>query len=149
MTEEESRKQISIPKFGEPEKDWRQDRPNALTNTFGVVNDLGQSIPGVHVKFSVFHSPRLGNEKFVFSLMRVESHIQHRVYQQEINRRRGIKPGDHAYSHEHYGDDKSGRYPATADWANTDFRTAVNRFNNICSLTLTEELPDPEGFNLR
>jgi len=147
MTEGDGRELASIPKWGEPASEWRQDRPNTLTNTFGVLNEQGQTMPGLHVEFEVFVSPRLGQVKYVLSLMRISFGRPERAYQLEVNCRQGLKSTDHAFSHEHYGDD--GRYKADSSWANASLEVAVNRFLDICKLTLTEELPDYQGFQLK
>jgi hypothetical protein len=147
MTEDEGRVLAARPKLGEPAPEWTQQRPNTLTNSFGVVDEIGKTIRGLHVEFDVFISPRLGQTKYVFSLMRVEFGRCDRAYQLEINGRAGLRPTDHAFSHEHYG--QYGRLVADNSWANASFDEAVQRFCAQCNLTLTGELPDFHGFELK
>jgi hypothetical protein len=146
MDESEGRKLAGIPKCGEPRDQWAQERPNTLTNTFGVTDELGQTIKGLHAEFEVFISPRLGLARFVFSLKRFELGRIERAYQLHINCRQGIRATDHGYSHEHYG---VPRFNADASWANASFEDAVKMFCTRTNLTLTGVMPDYLGFALK
>jgi hypothetical protein len=145
MNEIEAREIAKISKWGEPRGQWSQERPNTLTNTFGVVNADGQTHKGLHAEFEVFISPRLGQTRFVFSLKRFDLGSVERAYQLDINHRIGIKKNDHHYSHEHYGEP---RHAADESWATLNFKNAVERFCKNTNLTLTEEMPDYQGFDL-
>lgn len=146
MDEHEARSLLDVPKWGEPEAEWRQDRPNTMTNSFGVVDNLGQSIPGLVAEFSVFRSPKLGIGKYVFTLKKTQFRKWERVYQLEITHQKGLSPRDHGYSHEHFGETRNIADPS---WADCSYAEAVDRFMRICSLKLTGELPDPEGIKLK
>ena len=146
MNEKEGKELAAIPKWGEPRSQWAQDRPNTFTNAFGVVNKDGQSIKGLQVELEVFVSPRLGISKFVFSLKQFELGRPERAYQLHINGRKGVLPREHAYCHEHYGEP---RFQANASWAGASFEDAVKRFCANTTLTLTDEMPDYQGFNLK
>lgn len=146
MDEPEGRKLAAIPKWGEPREQWSQDRPNVLTNAFGVVDENGRTIKGLQVELEVFISPRLGQKKCVFSLMRFEFGCTERAYQLEINLRSGLRRVDHAYSHEHYGEPS---YKADESWATESFEDAIKRFCTNASVTFTTELPHYEGFILK
>jgi hypothetical protein len=146
MTEIEGRELAAIPKWGEPRSEWSQDRPNSLTNTFGVVNKDQQRIKGLQADFAVFISPRLGQVRYVFSLKQYENGSTQRAYQQEVNRRKGLKPIDHAYSHEHYGE---ARFTADHEWSDLSFDDAILRFCDKTNLTLTDSMPHYEGFELK
>jgi len=149
MNETDGKALASLSKWGEPQSQWSQDRPNTFTNVFGVVDDQGKTIAGAHVELVVFVSPYLGQVKYVFSLMKVEHGIPSRAYQLEINGRKGLKPTDHAYSHEHYGGERAGRKPADVSWANLSFDGAVELFCERCHLTLTEKLSHYSGLTLK
>ena len=146
MTEDDGRELAALPKWGEPNSDWSQDRPNTLTNGFGVLDVDGKTIKGLHVEFEVFTSPTLGLTKFVFSLMRYELGRVERAFQLEINGRPGLRRTDHNYSHEHYGEAK---FKADESWAGAGFVDAVKRLCDAVNLTLTVEMPDYESFKLR
>ena len=143
MNEREGRELAGIPKIGDPREQWVQPRPNVLRNEFGVMYENGQTIKGVFAEFEVFVSPGLGNVKYVFSLKRF--HIG-RAYQLEINTRKSLRPTDHAYSHEHYGEVK---YVAKPTWANCSFQEAVKRFCENSNLKLSVELPEYQDFKLK
>ena len=147
MQEEEARLLAALPKWGEPCIDWVQDRPNAVTNEFGVTDAEGRAIKSVQVEFSVFVSPRLGFEKFDFTLWRVERGLRERAYQLTINRRAGLTRQDHQYSHEHYG--QNVRVNASGEWAQAPFDYAVQIFCEKTSLTLMLELPSYQEFRLK
>lgn len=149
MNESEGRELAKLPKWGEPKEQWAQDRPNTFTNSFGVVDADGKQIKGVHVDLAVFISPRRGQPKFVFTLHKVEHGQPERAYQIEINAREGLRPTDHAYSHEHYGGDKAGRRAADQAWAFCGFERAVTLFCERCNLTLTGPLPHYEALSLK
>lgn len=146
MNEAEGRELAALPKWGEPRSQWAQERPNTFTNAFGVVDENGQSIKGLHVDLEVFISPRLGISKFVFSLKQFSLGRPERAYQLHINGRKGVLPGDHAYSHEHYGEP---RFNADTTWGNSSFADAVKRFCLNANLTLTDDLPDYQDFDLK
>jgi hypothetical protein len=146
MIENEGRRIAGIPKWGEPRDQWSQDRPNTLTNAFGLVNAEGQTIKGLLAEFEIFVSPRLGQTKYVFSLKQFELGRVARVYQQEVNFRRGIHPSDHGYSHEHYGEP---RFKADASWACARFEDAVLRFCDKANVSFTAEMPHYQGFVLK
>lgn len=146
MAEVEGRETAGMPKWGEPRPQWAQDRPNWLTNVFGVLNEDQQTIKGLQADFAVFVSPRLKQPRYVFSLMQYELGLTQRAYQQEINPRKGLKPSDHAYSHEHYGE---ARFNADPEWSDLSFDAAVMRFCSKTNLVLTELLPDYESFELK
>lgn len=146
MNEKEGREIAATPKWGEPRSDWSQDRPNVLTNAFGLVNKEQQRLKGLQADFDVFISPRLGQVRYVFSLKQYEQGLIQRAYQQEINLRKGLKPSDHAYSHEHYGEI---RFTADPSWASLSFEEAISRFCKYANLTLTESMPHYEGFVLK
>jgi hypothetical protein len=145
MNEAEGREIAKIPKWGEPRSIWSQDRPNTLTNTFGVVDADGQSHKGLHAEFEVFISQRLRQCRFVFSLKKFDLGSTERAYQLDINHRSGIRRNDHHYSHEHYGES---RQIADESWATLDFRSAVSLFCLKANLILTDEMPDYLSFNL-
>ena len=145
VTEAEGGELAGLPKFGDP-ADWEQVRPHTLSNSFGVTNELGQTIPGLHVEFEVFLSPRLGSTKYVFSLFSTKYGVVERAYQMEVNLRRGLPPNDHRYSHEHYGDR---RLAASEDWAYASFPKAVERFCQKCNLKLSQELDNYLSFVLK
>lgn len=146
MNEIEGRKLAAVPKFGEPRLQWEQARPNVLTNAFGVLNAEGQTIKGLQVDLDVFISPRLGQVKYVFSLKSYNLGLVERAYQLEVNPRQGLKPTDHAYSHEHFGEK---RFNADPSWATCSYSDAWQKFFKTINLTLTEELPDYQGFVLK
>lgn len=146
MNEKEGRELAALPKWGEPRSQWAQDRPNTFTNAFGVVDENGQTIKGLHVELVVFVSPRLGISKFVFSLRQFDLGRTERAYQLHINGRKGVLAHQHAYSHEHYGDP---RFQADASWADASFEDAAKRFCVNTTLTLTNEIPDYQGFDLK
>lgn len=146
MTEADGRALADLPKWGEPLSDWIQDRPNTLTNAFGVVNEFGQGIKGLQVEFNIYSSSRLALPKYVFSLIQVEHGCHVRAYQLELNRRTGLRPTDHAYSHEHYGNK---RINADSSWGNSNFDDAVKLFCSKCNLILTDKLPDYNDFKLK
>lgn len=149
MTEEDGRALAGTPKMGDPSNEWQQARPNTFTNSFGVTDASGIGIPGLHVEFAVVTSPYLKLVKYIFTLMLVEFPRPGRAYQIEINLRNGLKPNDHAYSHEHYGQGPDGRYPADESWANAGFQEAVNIFCSRCNLSLENPLPDYMEFALK
>ena len=146
MNEAEGRLLAAIPKWGEPREQWAQDRPNTLTNGFGVVDALGRTIPGMHAELEVFISPSLGQVKYVFSLKRFELGRIERIYQLEINPRAGLRRSDHAFSHEHYGETS---FKADDDWAWADFDDAVRRFCANANVEFTAEMPNYQGFILK
>lgn len=139
---------MAVPKFGEPLQDWVQDRthPGSAYNAFGVLDVDGAALRGLQVEFSVFRSTRTVQEKYTFSLRRVDMGVMYRVYQQEINTSTRLRPADHQWSHEHIGDL---RKPADLDWSRLTFREAVARFCEQCNLTLTDSLPDFDAIVLR
>lgn len=145
---EDCRQWLALPKWGEPREEWTQDRSHRgkVANDFGLVDGDGVMIPGLQAGFVVFRPPRIVMEKFVFTLWWVEMGVYHRVYQLDINRRKGVRPGDHAYSHEHLGPIRS---PADPAWAMLDFRAAVERFRSTCHLTFSQPLPDPDAIALK
>lgn len=147
MNETEGRELAAIRKTGEPRGAWSQDRPNTLVNEFGVLDSEGKAIKGLQVELAVILTPRLGLRKFVFTLKRVGQGITERAYQLEINERPTLKPGDHAYSHEHYGQER--RIEASRDWAHASFEEAVALFCSRVNLTLTEPVPHYEGMELQ
>ena len=69
-----------------------------------------------------------------------------RVYQQEVNTRPGLRPKDHAWSHEHIG---TVRIPADLGWSTLSFDAAMRRFCGRCNLALSAELPDLDALVLR
>ncbi len=146
MNEQEARALAAIPKWGEARVEWSQARPNTFTNAFGVVDDEGKAIKGMQVDFEVFVSPRLGLAKFVFSLRRYELGRPERVYQLHVNCRAGLKTTDHACTHEHYGEP---RFNADEEWMILSFEDAVKRFCAATNLTLSDGLPDYQGFALK
>lgn len=148
VAEDVARKLMAGPKFGDPASSWHQDKAHIGTqrNTFGVMDEEGATIRGLQVEFLVFRSPRIARDRLTFTLSLFDNGRPWRVYQQEINPQRGLKPSDHAYSHEHVGD---ARLTATSDWSSLDFREAVTRFCRVCNLTLEEPLPDLDDFKLR
>jgi hypothetical protein len=138
-----------VKKFGEPLSEWEQVRPNTFTNSFGVVDGLGQGIRGVHVELSVFITPRLGIVKYVFTLMRNEPGCTARAYQLDIRVQPVLKPADHNFPHEHYGTEREGRLSGDRMWVKATLDQAVNIFCEKCNLTLTGALPDYQAFNLQ
>lgn len=146
MIEAEAKELASVAKWGEPNSEWRQDRPNAFSNGFGVVDEDGKTIRGVQVDFEVCIGLRTGSTKFIFTLRRLSMGSPERVYQLEINCRGNLKPNDHAYSHEHFGDK---RYVADSAWANLSFEDAVKMFCDRCNLVLVEALPNYQSFKLK
>lgn len=146
MTEDEGRKLAAIPKWGEPRDQWEQERPNVLTNAFGVLNAEEQTIKGLQVDLDVFVSPRMRQIKYVFSLKSYELGLIERAYQLEINSRQGLRPTDHAYSHEHFGNK---RFNADPSWANCDFIDAWHKFCKTINLKPTGKLPDYQGLVLK
>lgn len=146
MTEEEGRELAAIPKQGEPRSAWSQDKGNTLTNAFGVLDASGKTIKGVTAEFDVFISPNLGQIKMVFSLKRYNLGATDRAYQLEVNLRKDLRPTDHAYSHEHYGEKT---FKADTSWAHSSFQDAVNRFCTNTNLTLTDTMPDYADFTLK
>lgn len=143
MTETEGRELAGIPKKGDPREQWTQPRPNVLRNEFGVLHENGQTIKGVFAEFEVFISPGMGSVKYVFSLKKYQIG---RAYQLEINTRKSLRPTDHAYSHEHYGEVP---YGADASWAHSSFQDAVERFCINTNLKLSEKLPEYQDFKLK
>ncbi len=146
MDEPEGRKLASIAKWGEPREEWSQDRPSTWTNAFGVVDNFGKTIKGMSVELEVFISPRLGFEKFVFTLHQAELKIQQRAYQLHVNNRPGLKIDDHSASHEHYGEP---RFNSDQSWLRLNFDEAVDRFCRMTNLTLTQPLPHYQEFKLK
>lgn len=146
MNEQEGRQLASIAKWGEPREQWSQDRPNTWTNSFGVVDNIGKSIKGMSVELEVFISPRLGCEKFVFTLRQTELKLPQRAYQLEVNNKQGVKIGDHSASHEHFGEP---RFISDQSWLNLSFDNAVKRFCQTTNLTLTEPLTHFQEFKLK
>lgn len=146
MIESEGRDLAALPKWGDPCEQWSQNRPNTLTNAFGVVDEQGQTIKGLHVEFEVFVSPRLGQVTFVFSLMRFELGRIERAYQLHINGRERMRADGHNRSHEHYGE---ARFDADKSWKDASFSEAVGRFCKNANLTLTEQLPHYQDFALK
>jgi hypothetical protein len=145
---EECRRWLTLPKWGEPCEEWAQDRSHRgkVVNAFGLVDREGAMIPGLQAEFVVFRPPRIVMEKFVFTLWQVDLGVFHRLYQLDINRRRGVRPGDHQHSHEHLGPMRTSAEPS---WAQLDFGQAVERFLSTCHLTLSEPLPDPDALALK
>ena len=147
MNEAEGRELAAIPKTGDPRSEWEQSRGNTHTNTFGVMDEVGRTIQGMYVEFDVFLSPNLRITTFVFSLKRkLKRGETERIYQLEINHAKGIRPTDHRYSHEHYGEPS---FKADTSWASASFRDAVQRFCTNTNLTLSSELPDYLSFQLK
>ena len=139
---------MALPKWGEPQGQWTQQRAHAgtVTNAFGVVDQDGAAIPGLQVEFLLFRGGRIVHERLTFTLRQLDFGRLVRVYQQEINRRPGLRPTDHAYSHEHIGDVRVVADPA---WSDHSVALAVERFCQSCNLTLHESLPDLDAFELR
>lgn len=148
LTQLEAEVLMVLPKFGDPESSWRQMKGHTgtVTNEFGVMDDQGAAIRGLLVAFEVYRPPRIAIDRFTFTLRRFEGGQLLRVYQQEINPRPGLRPKDHAFSHEHVG---AARHTATSDWSTLSFPEAVARFCRQINLTLTEPLPDLDAFALR
>lgn len=146
MTEAEGRELAAIPKHGEPRSVWSQEKVNVMTNAFGLLDAEGKTIKGMTAEFDVFISPNLGQIKMVFSLKRYKFGVTDRAYQLEINLRKSLRPTDHAYSHEHYGEPG---FKADATWAHSSFDDAVQRFCSNTTLTLTDTMPDYRDFKLR
>lgn len=147
MDDKEGKELADIPKKGEPASEWRQDIPNTFVNEFGVLDLEDKTIRGVHVELHVFKSPRLSQPRYRFSLYKLIGRHPERAYQQEINCRPGIKPTDHQYSHEHYGE--TIRNVADGSWAYSDFDAALKRFCEKCNLTLIGNVPDILEFKLK
>ena len=147
-TESEARTLMALPKWGEPCASWRQDRnyPGSASNAFGVVDFQGSAIAGLQIEFEVYRAPRSRQERLTFTLRRFELGRLARVYQQEINTRPGLRPKDHAWSHEHIG---TARMPADLDWSSLLFDAAVRRFCERCNLVLSADLPDLDALVLR
>jgi len=149
MTEQEARKLMCIAKFGEPEDEWRmrKARIGTVSNQFGLVDADGAALRGLQVEFQVFRPQRIAAEKITLTLFRVELRSRTtRIYQMDINKGRRLRPGDHAFSHEHVGD---ARYDATEDWGTLTVEAAVAMFCSRCSLTLQAPLPAVDAFKLR
>jgi hypothetical protein len=146
--EGEARALMALPKFGDPCSEWSQDRHHRGTasNAFGVVDADGATIPGLQVEFLVYRAPRTNQERYTFTLRRFELGSLSRVYQQEINTRRGLRSTDHAWSHEHIG---TARIPATNDWSSLTLDAAVRRFCEQCNLSLVCPLPEIDALQLR
>jgi hypothetical protein len=147
ITEKEARALADIPKYGEPLMEWRQERPNSISNIFGVTNDIDQGIKGLYIEFCVIGSPRLALPKYVLTLMKQELTCHNRAYQLEINCRPSASGHDN--SHEHYGTYPEGRYNATGDWPKSNLEEAIQLFCKKCNLTLTESVPDYRAFTLK
>lgn len=139
---------MAIAKHGEPTDQWTQTRgrPHSVSQAFGLVDADGATITGLTVEFIVYTGKQVKHNKYIFTLWRQDLGGLDRVYQQEIVHRAGLRPTDHAYSHEHIGDRRDTAIPA---WGALNFRDAVERFCTRCNLTLTETLPDPDAFSLR
>lgn len=146
MTEEEGRELAGIPKKGEPRSTWIQEKGNTLTNAFGLLDADGKTIKGLTAEFDVFISPNLGQIKMVFSLKRYNLGVTDRAYQLEVNPRKDLRITDHAYSHEHYGEET---FKADTTWANCSFQDAVKRFCTNTNLTFTDTMPDYADFTLK
>ncbi len=146
MNEQDGRQLAGIYKRGEPREQWSQDRPNTLTNSFGVVDALGKSIKGMTVEFEVLVSPLLGEARFVFTLRQIDLKLAERAYQLHVNKRHGVKITDHTRTHEHYGET---RFNADKTWENLSFEEAVARFCQMTNLTLTEPLLHFQEFKLK
>jgi hypothetical protein len=136
----------ALPKWASASEVWTQDVPNCLSNVFGVLDAEGKAIKGLHVELGVFISPKHGNIKYVFTLWRVELGKPERAYQLHINHRRGLRPTDHAYSHEHYGQEV--RINAEPSWATADFAQSIKLFCERCNLSLSGEVPHYQGITL-
>lgn len=149
ITAAEGQTLTSVKKWGEPLNEWSQDRPHTYTNSFGVVDELGQSIKGLYIELNVFISPRLKIVRYVFSLMQQVPGCHARVYQLDIPLKEGLKPSDHDYPHEHYGTETEGKSVGKNNWLKATLSDAVNIFCEKCNLTLTEELPDYQAFSLK
>jgi len=148
LTEDEARRLMTLPKFGDPIGSWTQMRghPGTATNAFGVLDIDGAAIRGLQIEFLIFRQPRLAVDRLTFTLRLFELGRLQRVYQQEINPRPRLRPADHAYSHEHIG---PLRLTASPNWSTLSFPLAVRRFCEACNLTLSEPLPDFDAFDLR
>jgi hypothetical protein len=145
VDEGEARQLAAIPKLAEP-AEWGQIRPHTHSNVFGVLNLDRQAIPGLHVDLEVLVTPRLGLERFVFTLFKVDFGVTERAYQIHINQGRHLRPTDHQYSHEHYGE-KS--LTASPDWAYATFDQTVCRFCQKINLQLTSGLEHYTRFSLK
>lgn len=140
---------MAAPKRGEPMSEWRPDRShaNTIVNAFGVVDEDGATIPGLQVEMVVFRAPRVVMERYVYTLFRLDAlGGRKRVYQLHINHKKGVRLGDHEYSHEHIGDL---RIEADGSWASLSPMAAERRFCLNCSLTLDPPLPDFDAYSLR
>jgi hypothetical protein len=148
ISEADARRMMAIPKWGEPMTEWRQDRshPHTIFNAFGVVDGDGATIPGLQVELLVYRAPRVVMERYLYTLFQLELGARRRVYQLHVCHKRGVRPDDHEYTHEHVG---AVRNVAAAEWAFEDSRAAERRFCVNCSLTLTEPIPDFDAFQLR
>lgn len=147
MTEAEGRGLAGIPKTGDPRSDWRQERKNTHTNAIGVMDEFGRTLEGMYAEFDVFSSPNLKITVYLFTLYRkIKKGDKERVYQLEINLAKGIRPTEHRYSHEHYGEPS---FKADESWASAGFQDAVKRFCTNTNLTLSSELPDYLSIQLR
>jgi hypothetical protein len=140
---------MAIPKWGEPMSEWRPDRSHAHTivNAFGVVDADGATIPGLQVEMVVFRAPRVVMERYVYTLFQLDAiGGRKRVYQLHVNHKKGVRPGDHEYSHEHIG---AARIDADPTWASLSPMAAEQRFCVNCNLTLDPRLPDFDAYTLR
>lgn len=148
VSENDARLIMAQPKWGEPMSEWRQDRGHSQTvsNAFGVVDGDGATIPGLLVEMIVYRAPRIIMDRYVFTLFRLDLGARRRVYQLHINHKRGVRPADHEYSHEHIG---TRRVIASPDWALLTPIAAEDRFCVNCNLTLDPRLPDFDAYTLR
>lgn len=149
ISEMEARQIMAVPKWGEPMSEWRSDRShaNTIVNAFGVVDEDGATIPGLLVEMVVFRAPRVVMERYVYTLFQLDAiGTRMRVYQIHINHKKGVRAGDHEYSHEHIG---PVRIEADREWDSLSPIATEDRFCLNCTLVLDPRLPDFDAFNLR
>ncbi len=120
---------VAMNKHGDPtEVEWEASARLKTCSEleFGLLDANYRTIPGLTVQLAINRLMKARVEHWKLTLFQREYGLTRRAYQLDLNWRPGLRPGDHAYSHIHYGNDRS--RPVPDDWMAWTFPRAYEFF---------------------
>ena len=137
IPEAEARRLLSQRLICEEATDWRPRHDGrALQIQAGLIDEAGLNT-GLVVKLSFHPGTRAGSAHYTFSVFRLNSYGQDRVYQLCVNQADKRDPDVHSKPHEHFGSLKS---VGSAAWQNWKYEDVLARF---CAQTKIVFIPVP------